>query len=245
MGRFRRESYDTIYARVAFLSPVGSFLVAEGSEESVCIPARRFGKVSPVAPEVLKGEHNQMRSLRPKRRVFVSHYKGDRIEVDQFIKKFGGHTGVFTPRVLGAGDNYDYIDSTDTNYVMSQIRDRYLRDSTVTIVLVGRCTHGRRYIDWEIKSSLTQASDGLPNGLLAIQLRSASNGAPLPERFKLNWKSDGNCYARFRPYPGSDAKLATWIEDAFQARKQRSHLIKNPQGIWKRNRCCEVHKVTH
>jgi hypothetical protein len=98
-----------------------------------------------------------------KRRVFVSHYSGDRTEVDAFIQKFANEEKVFTPYVLGANNNDDFINSTDTAYVMTQIRKKYLMDSTVTIVLIGSCTHSRRYVDWEIKSSLRQG-DYTPNG---------------------------------------------------------------------------------
>jgi hypothetical protein len=82
-----------------------------------------------------------------RRKVFISHYKGDRTEVDEFIERFGNQEKVFIPYVLGANDNDDFINSTDPNYVMSQIRKRYLQDTTVTIVLVGSCTHSRRYVD--------------------------------------------------------------------------------------------------
>ncbi len=90
-----------------------------------------------------------------KRRVFISHYKGDSTEVEAFIDRFANREGVFTPYVLGANNNDDFIDSTDTDYVMSQIRQKYLKDSTVTIVLIGSCTHSRRYVDWEISTAPT------------------------------------------------------------------------------------------
>ena len=83
-----------------------------------------------------------------KRRVFISHYRGDRAEVDAFIDRFANTEGVFTPYVLGANDNDDFIDSNNTAYVMRRIREKYLQDTTVTIVLVGSCTHSRRYVDW-------------------------------------------------------------------------------------------------
>lgn len=50
--------------------------------------------------------------------------------------------------------NDDIINSTDTNYVMRRIRELYLKDSTVTIVLMGKYTYTRRYVDWEIQASL-------------------------------------------------------------------------------------------
>lgn len=52
---------------------------------------------------------------------------------------------------------------------MRKIREQKLEDSTVTIVLVGSCTHSRRYVDWEVKASLQQGQS-LPNGLITINL---------------------------------------------------------------------------
>jgi len=74
-----------------------------------------------------------------KRKVFISFCKGDKAEVDAFIAKWSDQEGVFTAKVLGASDNDDFINSTDTDYVMSQIRKKYLGDSSVTIVLIGNC----------------------------------------------------------------------------------------------------------
>ena len=180
-----------------------------------------------------------------KRRVFISHYKGDRSEVNAFIERFGDKDQVFTYYALGAGDNEDFIDSSDTAYVMQRIRDLYLKDSTVTIVLVGSCTHSRRYIDWEIKSSLQQGAT-LPNGLLGIVLGSQGNGAILPERFARNWNiSESSCYARYRAYPTSGDQLGEWINDAYSARTTRANLIQNPNEMWKSNHTCQVHNQVH
>ena len=116
-----------------------------------------------------------------KRRVFISHYKGDSDEVNAFIDYFANAQGVFTPYVLGANDNDDFINSTNTDYVMSQIRKQYLQDTTVTILLIGSCTHSRRYVDWEIKSSLMQGAT-IPNGLMGIILPSQGRSANMPPR---------------------------------------------------------------
>ncbi|MEN6462522.1 MAG: TIR domain-containing protein [Syntrophomonas sp.] len=178
-----------------------------------------------------------------KRKVFISHYKGDKKEVDDFIKKFATQEKVFTPYVLGANDNDEFIDSTNTNYVMTQIRKRYLLDTTVTIVLVGSCTHSRRYVDWEIKSSLRQG-EYTPNGLMGIILPSQGNSAYLPPRFKDNWTTEHvDCYARYWIYPKSAEELGKWIEDAYQARTKRAHLIKNSQDMM--NAKCKVCVITH
>jgi hypothetical protein len=75
----------------------------------------------------------------PKRNVFISFFQGDRPEVDEFIARWASREGVFTPKVLGVSANDDFINSDDPEYVMSRIREKYLGDSTVTIVLMGSC----------------------------------------------------------------------------------------------------------
>lgn len=177
-----------------------------------------------------------------RRKVFISHHKCDRDEVDDFISDF---SSIFIPKVLGANDNDDFINSTDTDYVMRRIREKYLEDSTVTIVLLGSCTHSRRYFDWEIKSSLRQGSY-TPNGLIGIALPSRNNRAHLPPRLKENWNSDlKDCYARYKSYPKSTVQLSKWIEDAHQARTSSTHLIVNTQDMKKYNAKCKICGVTH
>lgn len=177
-----------------------------------------------------------------KRRVFISHYKGDRNEVDAFIQQY---QHVFTPYVLGANDNDEFIDSSNTDYVMSQIRAKYLKDTTVTIVLLGSCTHSRRYVDWELKASLRQG-EHTPNGVMSIILPSQGTSCWLPPRLKENWSAGNlNGYCRHWVYPSSASQLREWIEDAYQARTNRAHLIKNSQDMMKNNRSCKVCNITH
>ena len=180
-----------------------------------------------------------------RRKVFISHYKGDRKAVDAFIKKWTDEQRVFIAKALGTFDNEDFINSTNTDYVMSQIRKKYIGDSTVTIVLIGECTHSRRYVDWEIKASLRQGEDAKPNGLLGILVNADAERAHLPERFKANWDSDNSKYARYHRTPQSASELRSWIEDAFAARTKRANLIQNSQEMWGNNHECKVHGVTH
>ena len=176
-----------------------------------------------------------------KRRVFISFFKEDREEVDNFVDEF---SDVFTPRALGVAFNDDIINSTNPTYVMQQIKEKYLGDSTVTIVMLGTCTHSRRYVDWEIKASLQQGSTD-PNGLIGILIPRVVR-AHLPPRFKLNWNSENkDSYARYHAYPSSDAVLRSWIEDAFSARSSRAKHIVNPNDMMKYNSKCLVCRVTH
>jgi hypothetical protein len=186
-----------------------------------------------------------MKYLGSRRKVFISHYKGDKVEVEAFIKRFGNDDKVFIPYILGANSNDEFINSTNTNYVMNQIRTRYLQDTTVTIVLIGKCTHSRRYVDWEIKSSLRQG-EYRPNGLIGILLPSMGTSGHLPPRLMNNWnKENDKCYARYYSYPSSSETLGKWIEDAYQARTTRNHYISNSKDMMKYNSKCSVCGITH
>ena len=186
-----------------------------------------------------------MSLLTPKRKVFISFYQGDRNEVDAFIDRWARREGVFIPKALGVSMNDDFINSTNPEYVMSQIRQKYLGDSTVTIVLVGSCTHSRRYVDWELKTSL-RCGSYTPNGVMGIILPSQGKAAILPPRLAANWNEDNvNCYARYWIAPTSATQLAAWIEDAHSARTTRAHLIQNNADMMKYNSRCQVHGVTH
>lgn len=180
----------------------------------------------------------------PRRKVFVSHYGGNRNAVKKFIEKWAHEESVFIPKQLGVFDDEDFINSTNTSYVVQQIRRKYLDDSTVTIVLMGTCTHSRRYVDWEIKASLQQGLTP-PNGLLGIVLPGIDKAPNLPERFSLNYENGQECYAEYHWAPTSAEQLRQWIEKAYNNRTDKTHLIKNPQSMMIKNKKCHVCKITH
>jgi hypothetical protein len=179
-----------------------------------------------------------------RRAVFVSHSHLNESETKQFFREF---SGVFIPRSLGVSDKDEFIDSDDPNYVMRRIRDKHIGpNSIVTIVLVGSCTHSRRYVDWEIKASLQQGLDKRPNGVLAIQLPSCPNGALLPPRLEANWRrNDHEGYARYYQYPRTKDELRRWIEEAAVARKTIADRVVNPNDMMRYNAKCRICGVTH
>ena len=116
-------------------------------------------------------------------KVFISYHHDDQDEVEQFVETFDHERKVFIARALGIGMEQDIIDSDDTDYVMRRIRELYLGDSTVTILLIGKCTWARRYVDWEIQASLRSGETVTPNGLLGIKLPSyPKRGCRFPNR---------------------------------------------------------------
>jgi hypothetical protein len=193
--------------------------------------------------------------------VFISSFHADRSEVDNFIYRWCTLEGVFTPKALGAFDNDDFIDSENPEYVMSEIRRKYLLDSSVTILLVGKCTHSRRYVDWELKTSLRRGMNA-PNGLLAYVLPSAMppemglfgpiawdqrSWPSLPDRIAANWNyyKPNDRYARYSVMPSSATELRQHIEAAVSDRTSRAHLIQNDATMMKYNGKCRACGITH
>jgi MTH538 TIR-like domain (DUF1863). len=170
---------------------------------------------------------------------FISYHAEDAEEVADFVDSF---QDVFIPRAIGVEeDDGSIIDSTDVDYIRDVIRTNYLRDSTVTIVLVGRCTWARRFVDWEIYASLRDGKLARHNGLLGILLPSASSPvAQAPARLIDNVPSkDGSsAYGRYRYYPESNRDLRNYIEDAFQARTLRYESVDNSRQLRQRNSSC-------
>ena len=173
-------------------------------------------------------------------KVFISYHHDDQDEVEKFVETFDQERDVFIARALGVEMEQDIIDSDNTDYVMSRIRELYLKDSPVTIVLIGKCTWARRYVDWEIQASLRHGKTATPNGLLGLVLPSAGKKPKAPDRLSKNLlgKNSGDGYARWYWYPQRKDTLAKHIEDAFQARTSRAHLIVNPQERFKNSRKC-------
>lgn len=181
-----------------------------------------------------------LRPLIPRRKVFISYFHGDQTWAQTFVDTFArGLNKVFIPKALGLNYEDDEIQSENADYVINQIRERYISDSSVHIVLIGTCTHSRRFIDWEIKRSLSNK-----NGLIGI-LIPPHISAHLPERFRENWSSDGNGYARYHSYPRTGEELRGWIEDAYLARTARQQLVHNARETWGYNHECNVCRTTH
>lgn len=176
-----------------------------------------------------------------RRKVFISYHHKDQTEVDKFISTFDKRRDLFIARALGSM-NQDIVDSGNPDYVMRRIREIYLSDSTVTIVLIGECTWARRYVDWEIQASLRHGPKTLPNGLLGIVLPSAAKDPSPPKRLDINLprKNGRDGYARWYHYPSSASDLVAWIDDAFLARTdgERVKLINNPRERRLRSATC-------
>ncbi|WP_117052920.1 TIR domain-containing protein, partial [Klebsiella pneumoniae] len=96
-----------------------------------------------------------------KRKVFLSyHHDADQYYYDEFSRKFHDEYEAVTDNSLDRR-----VDSDDIDYVMRRIREYYIAGTSCSIVLVGNESWGRKYIDWEIKSTLDKQ-----HGLIGVQL---------------------------------------------------------------------------
>jgi hypothetical protein len=173
----------------------------------------------------------------PRRKCFISYHHVDNDLVKQFVDTFDHAHDCFIVRRLGEMPD-DIINSADTDYVMSRIRQDYVKDSTVTIVLAGRCTWSRRYVDWELQASLRSGATVTPNGLLGIKLPTFTQ---FPERFVANNGSNGGTndhYAGWIDYPQTLERLEASIEWAFNRRTTHAKFIKNARERFNNNRQC-------
>ena len=134
-----------------------------------------------VQAVALRASERKVDSSRHK--CFVSYRVTDMEEVEEFLDAFGSE---FIPRSVGVTAEDDFIDSDDDDYIKRRIRELYLTDSTVTMLLVGKCSWSRKFIDWELSSSLRNDSVNRRNGILGIELPSAV-GAAVPDRLNDNW----------------------------------------------------------
>lgn len=153
-----------------------------------------------------------MRSQNPflmndRHNVFVSYYhRDDQYYRELFENMFSDYYDIMVSKSVEMGDIDEYL---STERIRQIIRDRYLRDSTVTVVLVGKHTWQRKFVDWEIGSSIRQTQNSTRSGLLGILLPT------YPRHF-----GDMNNYNRYtippRLYDNIDrgfAKLYNWIND--------------------------------
>ena len=171
--------------------------------------------------------------MAPRRKCFLSYHAEDTAAVEEFIERF---SDIFIPKAIGVRYTDDFINSKDSDYIMRRLREKYLTDSTVTIVLVGKCTAKRKYVDWEIASTLRNDENNKRSGLLGINLWRSRGMHEPPPRLAANVNGTRG-YALYNDYPKDGPTLRRWIESAFKRR--RSQEPSTAQPLFGRNKPCK------
>jgi len=100
-------------------------------------------------------------------KVFISYHHANDQWYKEELLRINQINSIFIDGSVDTGDISD--DLTDES-IRQKIRDEYLRDTSVTILLVGTDTKGRKHIDWEIYSSMIDGHVNKKSGVLIINL---------------------------------------------------------------------------
>ena len=157
----------------------------------------------------------------PRHKVFISFHEQDIGYKEDFVRMMG-------KRIVDRSVDTGNIDDTDlkTATVRQKIRDEYIRDSTVAIVLIGRRTWQRKHVDWEIGSSIRKTRRNSRCGLLGISLPNhPDHGKKLytpqlvPPRLADNCDGeDPYAFIYDWPRPWTPAMIAEWLHQAYDRR---------------------------
>lgn len=173
-----------------------------------------------------------------KHKTFISyHHANDEQYKIAFKKIFADIHDIIVPWDVEIGD-IDPNVKTDT--IRRKIRDEYLRDSTVTVVLIGSQTWQRRHVDWEIYSSLRNTNANPRSGLVGILLPTHPNfNSPnfnpkiIPPRLYDNLL---NGFAKLYDWNTNPASVERWIHEAFLNRDNPNILPNLQRELFKNNR---------
>jgi hypothetical protein len=140
---------------------------------------------------------------------FISYHHIDQEWKNYFVQEFAVNQEIF---IDGSLD--DRVDSNAPEYVHRRIREEYITGTSVTIVLCGAETWKRRYIDWEIHSTIHKR-----HGIFGIVIpgtpASGVNNYRVPDRLEDNIPG----YATLYTWPGSGLELRMWIEQSITRAK--------------------------
>jgi hypothetical protein len=150
-------------------------------------------------------------------KVFVSyHHALDENYKIFFELRFGNAFGAIVPGSVQVGDINPNL-SAET--IRQKIRDEYLRDTSVTVVLIGAETWQRKHVDWEIGSSIRHTEYNPRSGLLGILLSTYPRSAPskynpytIPPRLHDNIACG---FASIHNWSEDAATVQGWIHDAY------------------------------
>ena len=159
-------------------------------------------------------------------RVFVSyHHELDEKYKKRFVLRFGDAYGTIIPAGVDMGDIDPHL---RTETIRTKIRDEYLRNASVTVVLVGTLTWQRKHVDWEVSSTLHNSKLHSRGGLLGILLPAYRTAClddrhgkddphTIPPRLHDNVEAG---YAKLYDWSESSGDVQAWIHEAFLRRSR-------------------------
>ena len=160
--------------------------------------------------------------MNERHKVFITYYHDeDQNYRERFEGLFSVYYDIMVSKSVELGDIDPYL---NTETIRQKIRDEYLRDSTVTVVLVGARTWQRKFVDWEIGSSIRETQYNSRSGLLGILLptypsfsTNTYNPHTIPPRLYDNIQCG---FAKIYGWSNDPDTVQSWIHDAFLRRDE-------------------------
>ena len=155
---------------------------------------------------------------RPRHKLFVSyHHENDQEFKDRLVREMAADV------IDRSVENGDINERLRTEDIWEKIRDEYIAEATVLLVLIGRDTWSRKFVDWEIGSALNRSRNNSRCGVLGILLPDHPDYGKrqldpnlIPQRLASNIRG-GDPYVRLYDWPG-DGSLSVvrdWVHTAF------------------------------
>lgn len=172
---------------------------------------------------------------------------------EEFEKMCSDEFDIMESKAVQDGDIPDDSSSDNTHRI---IRDKYLRNSTVAVVLIGKETWRRKHVDWEIYSSLRKTEYNSRMGLIGILLPTYEKSNykydyenhkyhldggsgycdknTIPQRLAMNLD---NGFAKVYDWSTNPYEIQQWIHEAFK-RKDKINPD-NSLPMYKKNRTAD------
>lgn len=172
-------------------------------------------------------------------KVFVSFHHEDQEWKNRFVKMMGD--SILNQSV----DDGDIDDQLRVGTIRQNIREGFIVNATVTVVLIGICTWQRKHVDWEISYSLRKTQNKDRCGLLGILLPSHPDYDTgkyhpnlVPPRLAAN-SNDSDSYAAIYSWSTNPNTIQQWIHDAYNRRNRLLPDNSEIQFAHNRARNCE------
>lgn len=101
------------------------------------------------------------------RKVFISYRHNTHKKYKDEIVQINKYHNLFIDMSINSGDIPDHLEDETIRKI---IRDKKLKDSTVTLFLHGEGTNNRKFIDWELAGSMIDYNNANRSAIIIIDL---------------------------------------------------------------------------
>lgn len=160
-------------------------------------------------------------------RVFISyHHNGDQmykdalLKMSEYDKTKGRIVSIFEDWSVRENDIDDANGKMPAESIRRIIRDDYMRDASVLILLCGANTRGRKHVDWEIHTAMYHSEVNQQMGILVINLPTVNHRCRAGENFEKELLSPNSTWTSFstrKEYEDAYQSMPSRIIDNFVA----------------------------